>query len=785
MNRRRETEPGQKKVATLCTLNPRALPLLLVALLLIPEAARAARLTMFVVDKTNDRPVEDATVVIQGGAWHGTTDERGRVHFANLTFPVQVRILALGYAPVLFPLHPKREQVKILLTPLAVEGEALEVVADRIPQRSSKITLSHREVSASPGAQGDALRVVQALPGVVTAYGGSGMFYIRGSSLEDNGFWINSLPVGYLYHWGGLRSALNPALIEDFNLFLGGFQVEYPDRLGGMLDIRLRTPRNDRLHQQYNIGTFESSFLIEGPVGAAGGSDSFYIAARRSYIDLLLSPDSFNSALGNRDANDDQVTAVPRFYDAQALWHRDLGEGTVELQYFAAGDNLQMRNSTTRRSDPDLVGELRQDTSYQTAGVTWRQRWGEALTSHTALSWSEQRDDISLGTNPDTGRPYFADSRVYTTRLQPELTWQTGSRETISGGMELIYTEAPIDLYIAVPPGEEEPYYDFTSARKHRQRSTLYATGKALFVKHSRSWGSRLSTTLGLRYSSISGSSGIDMEGLAPRLTAEYHLDRGTLLTAAWGKYLQMPGGEKLIDGFSTPGLEFTNAEHRVVGIQHQLSPLWTLHLEAYHKPMERLVVRIPGAAPGQNYANAASGESRGVDLLLKRQQGDRRMGWLSYSWGRSIRRNHLTGEEYPSSGDQSHTLTLVWKQPMPGPARAWDWGFRLQAATGKPFTPVIGRVLEPLPDGRQRWRPILGETNSARLPHYFSLDLRIDRSIAMGGWELGLYIELQNVTRNENVIRYDYGNSYQNHDNPRKITGLPFLPAFGITATF
>ncbi|HFC52909.1 MAG TPA: hypothetical protein ENJ43_00565, partial [Gammaproteobacteria bacterium] len=749
-------------VATANMLNLCTLPVLaLVTLLMVPQTVLAASVTLLVVDKTTAEPIEEAAVVLNGGALHGATDEHGKVIFTNVTFPVKVKILAVGYAPVLFPLHPRGKRVKILLTPLVVEGEGLEVVADRVPQKISKITLSQQEVTASPGTQGDALKVIQSLPGVVTVNGGSGMIYVRGSSPESNGVWINTLPVGYLYHWGGLRSTLNPALVEDFNLFLGGFQVEYPDRLGGMLDIRLRAPRNDRLHQQYNIGTFESSLLVEGPIGTPGGTDSFFVAARRSYIDLLLSPDSFNSAIGNSDANDDQVLTVPRFHDAQALWRHELSNGTLEVQYFAAGDDLKMKNSTAQRSDPELAGELLQNTSYQTAGITWNQRWDTTWSSRLALSWSEQRDEISLGTNPDTGLPYFANSKVQSTRLQPEFTWQIGGDEFISGGLELNYTEAPFDLYIPIPPSEDEPYYDFTGAPKHREISSLYATSQALFFKHTRHWNRRLATYLGVRYSRITGTAGIDMAGLAPRLSTEYRLGSDTLLTASWGRYFQMPGGEKLIDGFSTPGLEFTEAEHRIIGIQQRLSPLWALQLEAYHKPMDNLVVRVPGAEPGQNYANAADGESYGIDLLIKRQQRGRRMGWLSYSWGRSIRRNHLAGEEYPSSGDQTHTLTLVWKQPMPGPARAWDWGFRLQAASGKPYTPVIGRTLESLPDGRQRWRPVVGDTNSARLPYYFSLDLRIDRKIPMNGWELGFYLELQNVTQHENVIRYDYGNSY------------------------
>ncbi len=754
-------------------------------LLVAPPLALGDQLHLILVNKVTGEPVEDATVVVEDGSGlHGMSDHRGELSFRDLNYPVRIKILAAGYAPVRFSLHPRKPVVKVLLTPLAVEAEGLEVVADRIPEKISKITLTHDEIAYAPGGQGDALKVIQSLPGVVTVNGNSGMMYIRGSSPEENGVWINTLPVGYLYHWGGLRSTLNPALIEDFNLFLGGFPVEYMDRLGGMLDVRLRAPRKDRLHQHYHVGTFESSFLVEGPIGKHG-KDGFYVAARRSYIDLLTSPDTFNAALGNEDSDDDRVITVPRFYDAQALWQRDLSNGVIQLQYFAAGDKLEVENRTAAEADPELVGELRQETSYQTAGLTWFQFWGNRWSSRLAFSQGEQRDNITLGTDMDTGLPYFARSIVRTTRIQPELIRQDRNGNSFTGGVEFTYLEAPINLHISTPPAENEPFYDFTGTKKYRKHATLYANGQALFFKQRTVWSDRFTTILGIRHSRIAGTAGIDMSGTAPRMAVEYRLDERTLLTASWGRYFQMPSGEKLIEGFSNPDLAFTEAEHRILGIRYRSETPWSLQLEAYHKPLDNLVVRVPDAEPGENYLNKGRGEAYGIDLLIRRQPRGRKMGWLGYSWGRSLRTNELTGEKFPSSGDQPHTLTLVWKQPMPGKARRWDWGIKLQIASGKPYTPVTGRYQETLPNGTKRWRPIYGKINSARLPDYFRLDLRFDRRIPMKGWELGLYMELQNITQHENVIRYDFGNSYQYYRRPKKVTGLPFLPYFGITATF
>lgn len=200
----------------------------------------------------------------------------------------------------------------IYLAPLAVEGEGLEVIGERVAEKGSRVALAREELRRALGSQGDPLKVFQSLSGIVGGQevgAGTGVMYVRGSNASDNAVWFNRLPVGYRYHWGGLQSTIDPDLVQDFNMFLGGFPVEYDDRLRGVVDERLRPPKKDRLHQTYRIGTHASAFLLEGPINA---NDSYYVAGRRSYIDFLMTPEQFSDVATTTRCRRKNATASRR-----------------------------------------------------------------------------------------------------------------------------------------------------------------------------------------------------------------------------------------------------------------------------------------------------------------------------------------------------------------------------------------------------------------------------------------------------------------------------------------
>ena len=752
--------------------------------------AQEAALKVIVKEKGSGAPLADATVVITGTEVYETTDAQGEARFAQIPEPgaqagyTRVKVLAPGYETWERNLKQGERLARIYLVPLSMESEGLEVSAERIVDKVAKISLSRQELTGSAGTQGDPLKAIKALPGIVAAEESSGEVYMRGSDTHENIVWINRAPVGYLYHLGGFQSTINPALVQDINVFPAGFPVEYGDALGGVIDVQLRAPKNDRVHYQFDISTIMSSFLVEGPVGAAK-QDSFFAAGRRSYIDLLFSPSDFNDAFNDEDEEDpDQITLVPRFYDAQALYHNQQRDGSVDYYLFAAGDEFAEELKGSAKSDPQLAGKSHQRQQYQTAGATWRQRWSSEWDQVMAFGFYHSENEFRIGQD-DNGDPFFANSQADTLFWQPELSWSGGYGATVSYGFTAMYVNAPLDLYISRLPNEGDPDFDFTSKKKYRVKETVDGKELAPYIKYRKQWNENWVTTLGLRYGVYEISGGFSAREFSPRASLEYSVTPDTLVSASWGRYVQLPQFAELIDDFGNPGLQVTEAEHRVLGIEHRFSSIYSAKAEIYHKPMKNLVVSVDENDPPDNQVNEGTGEAYGLDLFIKREARDRKIGWLALSLSKSERTNERTGETHTFSGDQPFALKAVWGQPFGGSWKRWDWSVKGEARSGAPYTKVTGRHRDDPNDPDSRWIAEYGKHNGARTPFYSKVDVRIGREVLYNESKLKFYLDLQNVLLQKNVIEYDYGNEYERIDNPREIRGMGFFPFFGVEMQF
>ncbi len=784
-------------------LTPGHIFILLAIIFLCPENAQANILHITVLEKGSGDPVEGATVVIKQSNEYTTTNNQGILSFEDISFPIDIKVLNTGYATL--EQKVTTNELILYLEPLSFDGEVLEVIAERVKEKTSKITLNPQELRRVPGTQGDPIKMLETLPGVITnsAGGGGGndpnAIYVRGSSGGENSFWINRLPTDYLYHLWGI-SVVNPSLVKDFNIFLGGFPVEYDDVLGGVVDIQLRNPKTDRLHQTYRIALNESAALIEGPINE---QQSFYLAGRISYIDKALNPfiDDLVKLFQDDESDDDiSVITLPKYWDVQANWHYELPKGSADLYYFGSGDALAININQLDTLDPEILGKLSVDFGFHTLGFSLRKSLSATLATHitSALKRSFQRQ--SFGTDED-GKPFGIDVVVNTGLLHPQAIWTPLKNHEFTFGSQINYATLPISLNISSFPTEENFVgNNFSSLEKRKIDETINFATTSPYLKWRWTWN-KFSTTLGARYSKIRGTGGINLSGYSPRTSIEYQATKRLLLTSSWGRYIQIPSGAQLLRNYGNPRLSFTEAEHRIVGLQYRFSKLWMAQLEAYHKPMEKLVLTRPLETPPNNYRNDGTGEAYGTDLLIKRDYGNRKMGWLSYSYAKSSR-TLINGIGRDFSGDQPHTISVVWSQPFTGSWNKWTWGFKLQANSGQPYTPIVGRVAM-CGDGTTTqvcadqenadadpslsyWNPIYGKRNSLRYPFAHKLDIRIDRLIRYNTWKMTLYLDLLNVTLQQSVGTFDYGKNYEDYNNP-KTSGFPpiIFPFFGIEATF
>jgi hypothetical protein len=132
--------------------------------------------------------------------------------------------------------------------------------------------------------------------------------------------------------------------------------------------------------------------------------------------------------------------------------------------------------------------------------------------------------------------------------------------------------------------------------------------------------------------------------------------------------------------------------------------------------------------------------------VLLRRSFAERLNVWISYTLSRSTRQARAPGTSatsaptmtIPSEYDRTHVLSAVISYDF---GHAWHAGARLFAYSGRPYTPTAGGQLT-LP------------FDSARLPGFFRIDARLEKSWALGASSrIAVVLEGINVTLNKEVV--------------------------------
>lgn len=637
--------------------------------------------------------------------------------------------------------------------PAAATLPPVEITSRRPASPAGRSVLSGDELRSVPGTGGDTMKALQSLPGVAVSDDSSSAPAVRGSRPNDNAYYVDFLPVGYLFHVGGLVSVLHSDLVNQFELHSAAFGPEYADAIGAVLDVTLRRPRTDRLGGAIDVSLLGADFLVEGPVN---DRQSFYFAVKRSYIDLLVDT--------VEDDDSGIIVTVPRYWDYQGKYLWQLNDGhLLTLHATGASDHLDFKipgDAPLAQQQPVLAGDSAIDTSYGTQALVWDADLRGGMSNKLALGHTLDRNTSAVG----TAAQVTARSHVYFLREQFRFRPSAGHEASLGGSLESLRADYELDVLDARCT-EFDPDCDFTSAERKQVAGSIRARWSNLFVKDRWQFTPEWAVSGGLHHTR---DGYLDRSYTEPRVGLEWKWSPSTQLSAAWGRHNQFPAGEQVLAGIGNTGLWHLRATHSVLGLSQQLDGGWSWRVEAYQKKFSDFVV----ADPVFNYVNGASGESRGLELLLKKEPTHRLSGWLSLSLSRARRHNDVTGQEFPFDFDQPVIANLVAQYKL---SDRWQLGARWSYHSGAPDTPIVDTGT--YPDGRVR--PIYGELNSDRLPAYHRLDLRGDYILSP---RYRFYGEVINAYARKNVSGYSYSADYSTR---KVVTQLPFLLSFGVLVKF
>ena len=672
-----------------------------------------------VADKTVGDPVQGA--VVRWGSEEAVTGPKGRVDL-DLQGATEIQVLAEGFNDAVIAIEGDPDKVKVWLVP----GKGtLEIVVEGLKPtpHATRHIVDAEQALETPGNYEDAVRLVQALPGVAIQreYApGGGDLVVRGAAPAESRYYLDGIEIPYLYHFNQYASVFPASQLDSLELFPSAFGAAYGDAVGGIVEARSPLEPPKTVH-----GSVSTSFVMGGgDIKAPVGKDWWVSAAgRRSYLDLA-------------GESSTQYPEWPRFWDFGL--RAEKGDEDRGIGFFAwgAGDGWVRTAGELDVLDPVEAQDsalLDFKKGFRVAGA--RHHWGsDDASGRTVLALVDYDEAGELTGN---GRQDLQKTRLVS---RTDASW-TGDGWALDAGWlaqgeqaSLSVNPHPEGLLV----GEELPWLARGEAVDDgflRGQASAYTTGHVVTGPMRWMPGVRLAT---------------DSVGPAflvePRLATRLSLGDQTAIKAGGGRYHQRPESEELM---ANPRLPTTGAWQASAGLEQTIANRLEIGLELWTKFLDDPLIRPVDGPPRA----ADTGRGMGAELVTRYRLREKFFlwGWLAVSRATLMEGNR----QQFADGDQPFQGGAVASWDI----KRWNLGLRYRYGSGLPWTPITGSVYDA---GRDAWLPIPGEDNSARFPAYQKLDVRTAYTAQFNGWDLVVSLELWFVPRTSAqlypVWSYDYG---------------------------
>jgi len=742
-----------------------------------PPPPPNAKLTGEVIARGSRSRVPGALVRCgdEAEAPEAVSGEDGRFLLEVPPGPCALRVVAQNFQPyqqdeTLAP--GETTEVKLYLVPRSI-GFETTVRGKRDKKEVVRRTVERQELQKVPGTFGDPLRVLQNFPGVARTPFGLGQLLVRGANPNQTGTYFDGVEVPILFHLGGGPSVVNSEFLDRIDFYPGGFGARYGRAIGGIVDVATRKGASDTFHGVGKVDLLDASAFVEAPI--ADGV-SVAASARRSYVDLIL------PAFLPKNEDGSALVVLPRYWDYQVRmdWGRarkDSSKHGSSFYVMAFGSDDQLTLVSSSPAQPRDVSIDTRTLFHRLKGDwTWRSgRFTSVMTPFVGY------DLVKSG----FGSISFNADR-YNAGLREDLNYELNDIVTARAGLDLVYEHTEGKAKLPFIPSAQ--YVGFPGAEPKAQFQELVQVfnvfDAAAYVEADIKLGP-VTVTPGLRATQAHVRRK-DMQSLDPRLWVRWQVRDGTAVKGSTGLYAQTPdGGQLAKPPFGNPDLTFERAFQSALGVEHRFTDVVNVDVTGFYNRRFDLLgfpgtrtVNADGSVTQLPVGNLGMGRAYGVEVLLRHEVTRNFFGWLAYTWSRSETRRKGGPDYALSNFDQTHILTAVGSYRLP---YGFELGARFRYVTGNPRTPLEHPFDKYSADGN-RFFGTNGATNSARLPDFNQLDIRLDKTWLFENWTLDTYLDVQNVynAANTEFLTPDY-----RYRTQAPITGIPILPVLGVKGSF
>ena len=737
---------------------------------------KAGLITGTVQNANTNELLSKASIIVNGTDITVLSDSIGKFKFS---LPVGTYSLTANYVGYVtqtkYNIVVSSGNVQLVNFELQTAAKALNEIVVKANKKKSAIAadmvtplsvqqLTSEEIKSSPGGNFDVSKVVQTLPGVgiSNGVGERNDIIIRGGAPNENVYYLDGIEIPVLNHFqtqgssGGAQGILNVSFIESLKLSSSAFDSRYDNPLASTFVIKQRDGNSERLSGNVRISFTESVLTLEGPLSK---KTTFLASARKSYlsflfklIDLPIRP----------DFNDYQYKVTHKFNDKTTL--TAIGLAAVDRFSFAPTKESTLENTYVLRSTPYI-----NQWNY-TVGFNLNRKIDDGFMNFTVSRnvFNNTLDKFEDEEKIEAKRSLLVASQEVENKFRFDINKFVNGWKLSAGVMtQLVGYNA--NLYNKVSNEVKDSQGNVISAERVIRFNNDFSFWKyGLFLQASKNiFNERLLVSGGIRtdMNTFTTSGNNPLKTLSPRLSIAYHVDAQWDINASIGTYFKIPPYTALgyLDDKGqavNKDMKYIQSTHYVLGTQflpkNDLRFTFETFYKQYHNYPVSAATGISLANQGAEYASVGSeqlismgdGETYGFEVFAQQKLIKKLFYVVSYSYVRS-RFAGLDGKMISSSWDNEHLLSLTLGYKLKS---NWDLGLKYRYAGGSPYTPFN------LLASQQNYItlgvgvPDYSRLNSERLTAFSQLDFRIDKRINFNKTALNLYVDIQNILKNQNA---------------------------------
>lgn len=753
----------------------------------------------FVKDSKSGEVLIGAYIFIVGTS-SGTVSNNAGYYSLSISNSAKIKTSYIGYQPIVTDIKNTNDTLlNILLTP-GVEIDEVSVQASRSSNFNIS-KLSAKEIKQVPSLGGvpDVFRAMQLLPGIQGQSEASSLLVVRGGSPGQNLYLLDNTPLIYVNHVGGFLSVFNPDIINDISIIKGGFPSQYGGKLSSIVNITQRNGDTSQHKGSFGIGVSDINLTLEGPLGKKA---SYIFTGRKTLYDLLfLAASSFSG--GNSS------TVVYGFHDinAKLTWNpNSKNKFFVNLyqgdDYFNAYSKPDSELSTEKSKLSNTWGNW-------LVAANWNYVASAKLFGETGISYTRYRlkDKQTLKEAGDYDYENTFKSSVQDIALRTNWSYNLSSFWKIKyGAQHSLMHHEPYNL-------NQSGYYNYSESRAANSNLTsAFIESKITFSKY-------LEFNLGVRGATYSINS-YRKNMIEPRVSATIKFSDNIKTNLSYMQvnqtsHLLMASGNNIMaTEIWLPANEAIqpswSEQYAVSNNINFANNMFSSELSVYYKNMQNLTTYKEGVVNIKNDINWESlietggiGKSYGIELMLKKNYGNW-TGSIAYTWSQTTRQfnNINNGNIYWYEYHRPHSFSIFINRKI---NEKWDFNALWVYQSGVPYTPVIGRQYNVIPDmydnsNNPVYEEVLiyGERNSDKLKNYHRLDIGLNckKTTKRGRnaiWTFSIY----NVYSRQNPNMYYYNvddtedisanrtNETYKPLNLYQLSLFPFIPAVSYKVFF